>query len=77
MISPCRDPAHSFTLLIDLTLEEHLQIWGERRGGMCKSGIFYTKPVISPKRRGLEPKLQQSVYRNLRTAYRLVTNLVT
>jgi len=27
-----------------------------------KSGIFETKPAISLKRRGLEPKLLQSVY---------------
>jgi len=38
---------------------------------MCKSGIFDTKPAIP-----LRPNLLQSVYRNLYTAYRLVTNLV-
>jgi len=32
--------------------------------GMCKSGIFNTKPAISLKRSGLEPKLLQSVYKN-------------
>jgi len=31
---------HSTTQVIDLTLWEHLQILGERRGSMCKSGIF-------------------------------------
>jgi len=30
-----RDLAHCTTLLIDLTLGEHLQILGERRGGLC------------------------------------------
>jgi len=65
------DLAHCSTLLIDLTLRKHLQILGERRGG----GICDTKP--SPKRSSLKPKLLQSVYRNLHTAYRLVRNLVT
>jgi len=44
---------------------------------MYKSGIFGTKPAISLKRSSLEPKLPQGVYRNLCTAYRLVTNLET
>jgi len=44
---------------------------------MCKSGICGTKTAISLKRSGLEPKLLQGVYRNLCTAYRLVTNLTT
>jgi len=44
---------------------------------MYKSGIFDTKPVISLKQSGLEPKLLHCVYRNLCTAYRLVTYLVT
>jgi len=38
---------------------------------MCKSGIFDTKPAISLKRSGLEPKLLL-VY-----GYRLVTNVMT
>ena len=33
----------TYSLLIDLTAGEHLQILGERRGGMGKSGIFNTK----------------------------------
>jgi len=39
---------------------------GERRGGMCTSGIFNTTPAIKAylKRSGLEPNLLQSVYRN-------------
>ena len=41
--------AQCTTLLIDLTLEEHLQIWGEKRGGMCKRGIFHAKPATSLK----------------------------
>ena len=45
--------------------------------GYVQSGICDTKPAISLKRSGLEPKLLQSVYRNLCTAYRLVTNLET
>jgi len=45
--------------------------------GMSKSSIFDTKPAISLKRSGLEPKLLQSVYRNSCTAYPLVTNRVT
>ena len=61
---------------MDLTLGEHLHIWGERRRCMYKSGIYDTKPAISVKRSGLEPKLLQSIYRNLCLAYRLVTNLV-
>jgi len=79
MTNELRDVAHGNTLLIDLTLGEHLLILGERRGvsGYVKSGIFGTEPAISLKRNGLEPKLLQSVYRNPRTAYRLVTNLVT
>jgi len=44
-----RDLAHCTTLLIDLTLGDHLQSLGERRGGMCKSGIYDTKPAISLK----------------------------
>jgi len=44
---------------------------------MCKSDICDTKPAISLKRSSVEPKLLQSVYRNLCMAYRLVTNLVT
>jgi len=44
------------TLLIDLTLGEHLQILGERWGGMYKSGICDTKPAISLRR-------SQSYYR--------------
>jgi len=62
---------------MDLTLGERLQILGERQGGMCKSGIFDTKPAISLKRSSLEPNLLQSVYRNSCMAYRFVTNLVT
>jgi len=38
--------------------------------------FFDTKPAISLKRSGLEPKLLQSICRNSCTAYRLVTNLV-
>jgi len=53
-----RDLAHGTTLLIDLTLGEHLQILGERRGSM------YTIPAISLKWSSLEPKLLQSVCRN-------------
>jgi len=41
---------------------------------MYKSGIFGTKPAIYLKRSSLEPKLLQSVYWNLCSAYRLVTN---
>jgi len=44
---------------------------------MYKSGICDTKPAISLKGSGLEPKLLPNVYRNSCTAYRLVTNLVT
>jgi len=40
------DLAHCTTLLFDLTLGERLQILGERRGGMYKSGICDTKPTI-------------------------------
>jgi len=74
--------ADSITLRIELTLEEHLQILDERRGGMCKSSICNTKPEISQKRSSLELELLHDVYRNSctaqsRTAYRLVTNLVT
>jgi len=47
--------AHCTTLFIDLTLGEHLQILGEKLGGMYKSGIFDTKPSISLKRSSLEP----------------------
>ena len=65
--------AHCTTLLIDLSLGEHLQSCGERRQGMCKGGICDTKPAIALKRSGLELKLLQSVYRNMCTAYRLVT----
>jgi len=36
---------------------------------MYKSGIYDTKPAISLKRSNLEPKLLQSVYRNLCLAY--------
>jgi len=71
------DLAHCTTLLFDLTLGERVQILGERRGGMYKSGICDTKPSISVKRSSLEPKLLPSVYRNSCAAYRLVTNLVT
>jgi len=69
------DLAHCPTLLIDLTLGEHLQTFGERRRSMCKSGICDTKPTISLERSSLEPKLLHSVYRNSCTAYQLVTNL--
>jgi len=65
--------AHCTTLLIDLSLGEHLQSSGERRQGTCKGGICDTKPAIVLKRSGLELKLLQSVYRNSCTAYRLVT----
>jgi len=45
--------------------------------GVCTKVAFATqKPAISLKQSGLEPKLLQSVYRNSRTAYRLMTNLV-
>jgi len=46
---------------------------------MYKSGICDTKPAISLKRSGLDPKLLESVHRNTCTdiMYRLVTNLVT
>jgi len=71
------DLGHCTTLLIDLTLGEHLKSLGERRRGMCKSGICDTKPAISLKSSSVEPKLLQSVYRNSCTAYRLVTNLET
>jgi len=54
------DLAHCTTLLIYLTLGEHLQILGERQGGMCKNGICNTKPAISLKRTGLS---SQSYYR--------------
>ena len=59
------DLAHCTALLIDLTLGEHLQILGERRRGMGKRDIFDTKPAISLKRSGLEPKLPQSIYSNV------------
>ena len=62
-----------YTLFIDLTLGELLQMLDERRGAMCKSGICNTKPAISLKRSSLEPKLLQSVYRNSCMSYRLVT----
>jgi len=39
--------AHCTTLLIDLTLGKHLQILGERRRVMYKSGICDTKAVYS------------------------------
>jgi len=71
------DLAHCVLLLIDQTLGEHLQILGERRAGMYKSGVCNTNPTISLKGSSIEPKLLQSVYRNLCTAYRLVTNLET
>jgi len=71
------DLAHCVTLLIDLSLGEHFQMFSDRRRGMCESGIFDTKPAISLKRSSLEPKLLQSVYRNSYTAYRLVTNLIS
>jgi len=64
--------AHYTTLLIDLTLGEHLQILGERQGGMSKSGICNTKRDIS-KTKQPEPKLLQNVYRNSSTTYRLMT----
>jgi len=41
--------ARSSTLLIGLTLGYRLQILGERRGDMCKSGICDTKEAISLK----------------------------
>jgi len=41
--------ARCTTLVIDQTLQEHLQNMGERRRGMCKSGVFDTKPAISLK----------------------------
>ena len=44
---------HCTTLFIDLTLGEHLEILGERRVGMHKSGIWDTKPAIFLKRRSL------------------------
>ena len=71
------DLAHCTTLLIDLTLGEHLQILGEDEGVCTKVVCAIKKLAISLKRSGLEPKLLQSVYRNSCTAYRLVTNLVT
>jgi len=55
------DLAHCTTLLIELTLWEHLHIWGERRGDMCRSGLCDTQLAISLKRSGLESKLLQSV----------------
>jgi len=45
-----RDLAHCTTLVIDLTLGEHLQILGERRGDIYESGM-------SLKRSSLEPNL--------------------
>jgi len=57
------DLVHRTTLLIYLTLGEHLQILGERRGYMYKSGICSTrgicdtKPAISLKRSSLERNL--------------------
>jgi len=58
------DLAHWITLLIDLTLGEHLQIMGERRGGMYKSDICDTKPAIPLTRSGLKPKLLLCAYRD-------------
>jgi len=74
-----KELAHCTTLLIDLTLGEHLQILSERRRGICKSGICDTKSSITLKRSSLEPKLLQSVYIQpyRHTAYQLVTNLET
>jgi len=46
---------------------------GLKTRALYKSGICDTKPAISLKQNGLEPKLLQSVYRNVCTAYRLVT----
>jgi len=55
----------------------NLQISGERRRGMCKSGICNIEPAAYLKRSSLGSKLLQSVYRNSCTAYRFVTNLET
>jgi len=44
-----RDLVKRTTLLIDLILGEHLQIWGERRGGMHKSGIYVCTALLSPR----------------------------
>jgi len=72
-----RTSFHYFVLYIDLTVGEHLQILGERLGGMCKSGICNIEPAAYLKRSSLGSKLLQSVYRNSCTAYRFVTNLET
>jgi len=64
------------TLLIYLTIGEHLQLFLWKTRGMWRSGICDTKPAISVTRSSLEPNLLQSVYRNSCKAYRLVRNLV-
>jgi len=48
--------AHCTTVLIGLTLGEHLQILGERRGYVQKC-ICNIEPAISLKQSSLEPKL--------------------
>jgi len=63
------DLAHCSTLLIDLTLGEHLEILGERRGSVYKSGICDTKPAIYLKRSCAEPKFLNRV--SIETLYDL------
>jgi len=60
------DMAHCITLLIDLTLGEHLQILSERRGVCKKWHLRYKTNDISETKHGrsLEPTLLQSVYKN-------------
>jgi len=48
---------YNHTMFVDLTLGEHLQIWGKRRGG----GICDTQPAISLKRSSLERNTTECV----------------
>ena len=71
------DLAHCTTLLIDLTVGEHLRILGEGEGICAKVAFAIMASDISEMKHSRAEVTIQSVYRNSCTAYRLVTNLVT
>jgi len=59
---------------MDLAVEEHLEILGERQGICAKVACAIQKPAICLKGSSLEANLLQSDYRNSCTPYRFVTN---